>query len=41
LNSDNPARRAAGRTLLLVGVGVGVLYCILSLTLSSAVQSTS
>lgn len=36
LNSDNPARRAAGRTLLLVGVGVGVLYCILSLALSNS-----
>lgn len=40
MNSPDPGKKAAGRTWLLVGIGVGVLYCVLSVMFSSAMQSS-
>jgi thiol:disulfide interchange protein len=40
MNSADPGKKAAGRIWLLVGVGVAIVYCILSGLLSSITQST-
>ncbi len=40
MNSADPGKKAAGRIWLLVGVGVAIVYCILSGLLSSIAQSS-
>ncbi len=40
MNSPDPGKKAAGRTWLLVGIGVAVVYCIASGALNSVMQSS-